>query len=129
MSDVSIDNEARKDENAAKAASISTNSTFKNGWQEAGFVLAIMLGQCFNLTPLGAVSSSNSPTIDEPDFIQALNARWLIAEDLSVAGNNGQMSLIVAGFSMTTVVSCSLVVGSATSMDIESFGCWRWRGL
>ncbi|KAJ7108924.1 major facilitator superfamily domain-containing protein [Mycena crocata] len=70
----------------ATAASSLNISTFKNGWQEAGFVLAIMLGQSFNLTPFGAT----------------LNARWLIAEDLGVPGNNGQMSWIAAGFSMTT---------------------------
>jgi MFS family permease len=31
-----------------------------------------------------------------------LNARWLIANDLGVPGDNGQMSWIAAGFSITT---------------------------
>ncbi|KAJ6553197.1 major facilitator superfamily domain-containing protein [Mycena capillaripes] len=33
---------------------------------------------------------------------QTLNARWLIADDLGVPGDNGQMSWIAAGFSITT---------------------------
>lgn len=28
---------------------------FRNGWHQAGFVTAVMLGQAFNLTPFGAV--------------------------------------------------------------------------
>ncbi|KAJ7633652.1 hypothetical protein DFH06DRAFT_1437735 [Mycena polygramma] len=63
-----------------------TSSTFKNGWQEFGFVLAVMLGQCFNLTPFGAT----------------MYARWLIANDLGVPGDKGQLSWIAAGFSITT---------------------------
>jgi hypothetical protein len=37
------------------------NLIFKNGWQEFGFVLAVMLGQCFNLTPFGAVTIFDGP--------------------------------------------------------------------
>lgn len=59
---------------------------FKNGWQQAGFILAIMLGQAFNLTPVGATFS----------------ARWLIAADLGVTNNPGQIGWIAAAFSLTT---------------------------
>ncbi|KAJ7300495.1 major facilitator superfamily domain-containing protein [Mycena albidolilacea] len=45
-----------------------------------------MLGQCFNLTPFGAT----------------MYARWLIADGLGVPGDNGQMSWVAAGFSITT---------------------------
>lgn len=34
----------------------SEPSLFKSGWQQGGFITAVMLGQCFNLTPVGAVS-------------------------------------------------------------------------
>jgi MFS family permease len=79
------------------------NLIFKNGWQEFGFVLAVMLGQSFNLTPLGAVNHTFTCLINYPKLIfQTLTARWLIADDLGVPGDNGQMSWIAAGFSITT---------------------------
>ncbi|KAJ7883429.1 major facilitator superfamily domain-containing protein [Mycena olivaceomarginata] len=83
------ENTTAHEEPKGKTPSIPTVSEsllFKSGWQEFGFVLAVMLGQSFNLTPFGAT----------------LNARWLIADDLGVPGNNGQMSWIAAGFSITT---------------------------
>ncbi|KAJ6523912.1 major facilitator superfamily domain-containing protein [Mycena vulgaris] len=85
-SDVTLDNKPHSPEDRPASSSLSTKSIFENGLQEAGFVVAIMLGQSFNLTPFGAT----------------LNARWLIADDLGVPGNNGQMSWIAAGFSITT---------------------------
>ncbi|KAJ7883424.1 major facilitator superfamily domain-containing protein [Mycena olivaceomarginata] len=83
------ENTTAHEEPKSKTPSIPTVSEillFKSGWQEFGFVLAVMLGQSFNLTPFGAT----------------LNARWLIADDLGVPGDNGQMSWIAAGFSITT---------------------------
>ncbi|KAJ7046482.1 major facilitator superfamily domain-containing protein [Mycena alexandri] len=74
------------DSKAPSSTTLPKILIFKNGWQEFGFMLAVMLGQSFNLTPFGAT----------------LNARWLIAGDLGVPGDNGQMSWIAAGFSITT---------------------------
>ncbi|KAJ7467704.1 major facilitator superfamily domain-containing protein [Mycena latifolia] len=85
-SDATLDKEAHSTPNNRTQSPSSAKSPFKNGWQEAGFVVAIMLGQSFNLTPFGAT----------------LNSRWLVADDLGVPGNNGQMSWIAAGFSITT---------------------------
>jgi hypothetical protein len=38
---------------------VSESLLFKSGWQEFGFVLAVMLGRSFNLTPFGAVNASS----------------------------------------------------------------------
>ncbi|KAJ7136873.1 major facilitator superfamily domain-containing protein [Mycena epipterygia] len=85
-SDTTLDAKPHGSPDHDTPTSTTVSPKFKNGWQEAGFVLAIMLGQSFNLTPLGAT----------------LNSRWLIADDLGVSGDNGQMSWIAAGFSITT---------------------------
>ncbi|KAJ7711305.1 major facilitator superfamily domain-containing protein [Mycena olivaceomarginata] len=81
-----IHEEPETGDKTARGITSAMNSIFKNGWQEFGFVLAIMLGQCFNLTPFGAT----------------MYARWLIADGLGVPGDNGQMSWVAAGFSITT---------------------------
>ncbi|KAJ7660209.1 major facilitator superfamily domain-containing protein [Mycena polygramma] len=44
----------KQESKTPSSATLSANPTFKNGWQEFGFVLAVMLGQSFNLTPFGA---------------------------------------------------------------------------
>ncbi|KAF8209063.1 hypothetical protein K438DRAFT_1754114 [Mycena galopus ATCC 62051] len=68
------------------------------GGHEFGFMLAVMLGQCFNLSPFGAINILDF----EADFAQMLYARWLITDSLGVSNNNGQISWIAAGFSITT---------------------------
>jgi MFS family permease len=40
--------------------------------------------------------------LPEPRFSQTMYARWLIADGLGVPGDNGQMSWVAAGFSITT---------------------------
>ncbi|KAJ7785595.1 major facilitator superfamily domain-containing protein [Mycena olivaceomarginata] len=81
-----IHEESETGDKTARDITSAENLIFKNGWQEFGFVLAVMLGQCFNLTPFGAT----------------MYARWLIADGLGVPGDNGQMSGVAAGFSITT---------------------------
>ncbi|KAJ7364551.1 hypothetical protein DFH08DRAFT_950125 [Mycena albidolilacea] len=61
-----IHEEPETGDNTARDITSAENLIFKNGWQEFGFVLAVMLGQCFNLTPFGAT----------------MYARWLIADGL-----------------------------------------------
>jgi hypothetical protein len=43
---------------------VSESLLFKSGWQEFGFVLAVMLGQSFNLTPFGGVNALASSLIN-----------------------------------------------------------------
>ncbi|KAI5474621.1 MFS general substrate transporter [Pseudohyphozyma bogoriensis] len=63
-----------------------TTSPFTNAWSKRATVAAILLGQSFNLTPFGA----------------SLGARYLIANDLGVPNDAGQVSWIAAAFSLTT---------------------------
>jgi hypothetical protein len=55
-SETTLDNTPHNPDISSTSPPLPAKSTFTNGWQEAGFVLAIMLGQSFNLTPFGAVS-------------------------------------------------------------------------